>query len=135
MSAVELAVAREQVSEGFRAQKYVDTTGHESIGYGFNIDAGITQTAALALLQAQTQEIATQLQTFRGFQGLDDMRASVLIELAFNLGVNGLLGFSRMLGAVASGDWQTACDELLNSQAARELPARYNALAQLLLTG
>ena len=135
MSAIDLAIPRLQADEGFRAIKYTDTTGHETIGYGFNISAGISQSAALALLTAQATELAAQLQSFRAFQGLDDVRASVLIELAFNLGVNGLSGFSQMLNALASGDWQTAHDQLLESQAARQLPARYALLANLLLNG
>jgi len=135
VSAIDLAIPRLQADEGFRAIKYTDTTGHETIGYGFNISAGISQSAALALLTAQATELAAQLQSFRAFQGLDDVRASVLIELAFNLGVNGLSGFSQMLNALASGDWQTAHDQLLESQAARQLPARYALLANLLLNG
>lgn len=133
MSAVDLAVAREQIAEGFRAISYIDPTGHQTIGYGFNISAGISQKAALALLQAQTQDVADQLTSI--LQGLDDVRASVLIELGFNLGIAGLLGFHQMLAAVAARDWTTACDQLLDSQAARQLPTRYNALAQILLTG
>jgi lysozyme len=133
MSAVDLAVAREQIAEGFRSSAYTDTTGHQTIGYGFNISAGISKRAALALLQAQTQEVADQLATT--LQGLDMVRASVLIELGFNLGVAGLLSFHLMLQAVAAGDWTTACDQLLDSQAARQLPERYNTLAQMLLTG
>ena len=133
MSAVDLAVAREQVSEGFRSTAYIDPTGHQTIGYGFNISAGITRTAALALLQAQTQDVANSL--VNTLMGLDEVRASVLIELGFNLGVGGLLGFHQMLAAVAARDWTTACDQLLDSQAARQLPTRYNALAQMLLTG
>ena len=66
---------------------------------------------------------------------LDDARASVLLDPAFNLGINGLLHFPKMLAALAAGDWKTAHDELLDSDAARELPSRYNALAQILLNG
>jgi lysozyme len=135
MSAVDLAMSRLKIAEGYRATPYRDTAGHFTVGYGANLDAGILEPEAAALLQAQIATRATALQSFRGFQGLDDVRQSVLIELAVNLGVNGLLGFSRMLNAVASGDWQTAHDELLASKAATQLPARYGTLAQMLLTG
>lgn len=135
VSAVDLAVTRLCVDEGFRSSKYTDTTGHETIGYGFNIDAGITQTAAKALLAAQTAELAAALSAYAWSQGLDDTRMSVLIELAFNLGLNGLLHFPIFLTALGRGTWPAASDALLNSDAARQLPGRYNALAKIILTG
>ena len=135
MSAIDLAVGRLKTDEGFRAVKYTDTTGHETIGYGFNVDAGISQYAAAQLLTAQTTELATDLRAYSWFVGLDDVRASVLCELAFNLGLSGLLHFPAMLSAIGASNWQGAHDELLNSTAAKQLPARYSMLANLLLNG
>lgn len=135
LSAVDLAVAREKVSEGFRANKYLDPKGIETIAYGFNIQAGISEYSAAALLVAQTQERADALAGFWWAQGLDDARMSVIIEVAFNGGVAGLLHFPKCLAAIGSKDWVTAKAELLDSDAARELPERYKALAEILLTG
>jgi lysozyme len=135
MSAIDLAVARLKVDEGFRATTYVDTRGNMSVGYGCNLDVGLTQYAASALLTAQATECANSLATYTWANGLNDVRASVLIELAFNLGISGLMNFQRMIAAIRSGDWQSAHDQLLDSDAARELPARYGMLADLLLTG
>lgn len=132
MSAVDLSVSRLQLNEGFRSSKYVDTTGHESIGYGFNITAGITPFAATALLNAQARELSWALAPYPWFDGLDDVRASVLVELAFNLGLAGLTHFVRFLDAVKAKDWATAKAELLDSSAARALPIRYHQLAQLI---
>ena len=135
MSAADLAVARLKTDEDFRAMMYTDTTGHRTIGYGFNIDAGITQTAAQALLAAQTADLAQTLGGYWWASGLDDARLSVVIELAFNLGTSGLLHFPLMLSAIGKKDWQGAHDQLLNSDAAHLLPVRYASLAQILLTG
>ena len=135
MSAIDVAMPRLKTDEGFRAVKYTDTAGHETIGYGFNIDAGISQYAATQLLLAQVTELGTDLAAYGWFQGLDDVRASVLLELAFNLGLAGLLHFPAMLSFVGAKNWQGAHDELLNSEAARQLPNRYQMLANLLLTG
>jgi lysozyme len=135
MSATDLAVARLQTDEGFRPMVYTDTTGHQTIGYGFNISAGISQYAALALLDAQAAELSVDLGELDWYHGLDDVRSSVCIELAFNLGLNGLLGFHQMIAALRSGDWRSAHDQLLNSEAARQLPVRYGQLADLLLNG
>src|SRR5258706_2599078 len=120
MTAVDIAVAREKPSEAFRAKKYLDTKGNETIGYGFNIDAGISEYAAAALLTAQTQERADALEGFWWAKGLDDARMSVVIEVAFNGGLSCLLHFPKMLAAIGAKDWKTAHDELLDSDAARE---------------
>ena len=135
MSATDLAVARLQVAEGFRGAAYEDIVGKTTIGYGFNVEAGISQYAALALLDAQATEIAFDLGKLDWFVSLDDVRKSVCIELAFNLGLHGFMQFQQMIAALRSGNWQGAHDELLDSAAARLLPARYSHLADLLLTG
>ena len=135
MNAVNLAVDRLTTDEGFRAAAYRDTAGRLTVGYGFNVDAGISQYAALELLTAQAVERAQALSGYPWAHGLDDVRMSVIIEVAFNDGLDGLLHFVNMLSAIGAKDWQRAHDELLNSDAARQLPPRYEILANLLLTG
>jgi lysozyme len=135
VSALDLAVTRLKVDEGFRAAAYRDTVGKLTIGYGFCVDAGISQFAAAALLVAQAQERAQALAGFWWAQGLDEARMSVVIEIAFNDGLAGLLHFPKMLAGIGAKNWQAAHDECLDSDAARALPARYKTLAQILLTG
>lgn len=135
-TAITLVVTRLKTEEGFRSQSYTDTTGHETIGYGFNITAGITKYAAAALLVAQATECNTDLLEYYWYTDLDDVvRASVLIDLAFNMGVRGLLHFPKMIAAIGDKNWKLAHDELLNSLAAKEDPGRYAMLADLLLNG
>ena len=43
-------VARLQIEEGFRSMPYQDTTGHWTVGFGTNLDAGITRAMAAAWL-------------------------------------------------------------------------------------
>jgi lysozyme len=134
MSAIYLAVARLKLEEGFRATKYVDEAGKTTIGYGFNIDAGMIEQEAAALLEEQVIVRASQIGA-AWFTTLDDVRASVVLDLAFNLGLHGLMQFKDMIAAIAANNWRAAHDALLDSQAARALPNRYNPLAQLLLNG
>lgn len=135
MSATALAISRLVTEEGFRAFPYRDTVGKLTIGYGCNIDAGWSQGLAQAVLAYQVGDVWQQLQKYWWWAALDDVRASVIIDLSFNLGMTGLLHFPKLLAAIGAKNWQTAHDELLNSDAARQLPARYNALAKILLTG
>jgi lysozyme len=133
VTAVELALPRLKTEEGFRATKYTDTQGHLSIGYGFNIDAGISPFAAAALLAAQATERHESLTAYPWYAGLDPVRQSVCLDIAFNDGLHGLLNFPHMIAALAKGDWTAAAAECKVTNP--ELAGRYAQLAQLLLTG
>ena len=135
MSAADLATARLVTEEGFRSTAYRDTVGKLTIGYGFCVDEGITEYAARALLSAQIQERVTALEGFWWWNKMDPVRQSCVIDVSFNVGITGLLHFPKMLAALGAQDWQSAHDELLNSDAARLNVARYQRLATILLTG
>lgn len=133
MSAVDVALPRLRQEEGFRATLYVDTEGHKTIGYGLNIDAGISPRVAGAALQAQLEELDEALSKYPWYAPLDPVRQSVLLDLAFNNGLAGLLHFPHMLAAIARQDWASAATECHVENP--ELAGRYQKLAQLLLIG
>ena len=133
MSAVDLALPRLQLEEGFRALPYKDTQGHLTVGYGCNLDAGLSRTAASALLGAQAGETHQSLLKFDWYATLDDVRQSACLDIAFNEGIGGLLHFPHMISALAAHDWETAANECKVQDPL--LANRYAALAQILLTG
>lgn len=135
MSAIDLTVSRLSNEEGFRGTAYRDSVGKLTIGYGCNIDAGWSLGLARSVLNYQTGDVADAISAFWWSKGLDDARLSVIIDLAFNMGMSGLLHFPKMLAAIGAQNWQAAHDELLDSDAARMLPKRYQSLAQILLSG
>ena len=135
MSGIDSCLPRLLVEEGFRAQKYLDSRGIETIGYGFNIAAGISPYAAKALATAQLQELEAQLLKLPWYAGLDPARQGEFLDIGFNDGLHGLLGFVHCISAAAIQDWGTAHDQLLDSDAARADPNRYDPLAAILLTG
>lgn len=133
MSAIDIAVPRLKTEEGFRARAYKDTNGFTTIGYGFNIDAGITPYAAAGLLQAQIHEIHEALLKYPWYSTLDEPRQSVCLDIAVNEGLHGLLAFPRMLAALQAQEWSVAATECHVTDP--RLDARYAALAKILLTG
>ncbi len=133
MNAVDLALPRLKTEEGFRARAYKDTNGFTTIGYGFNVDAGITPYAAAALLRAQAEELQQALIRYPWYAALDAPRQSVCLDIAVNEGLGGLLKFPHMIAALAKQDWPTAAQECQVQDP--KLAGRYSALAQILLTG
>lgn len=127
MTSIIEAQSRLQTEEGFRALPYKDTRDHISIGYGFNVDAGISKYAAAALLGAQLTELDTAMQGFTWYKVANDVRKSVFLDIAFNDGLHGLLNFPHMLAAATRGDWEMAAKECAVTEP--ELAARYAVLA------
>ncbi len=135
MSVVDSALPRIKVNEGYLEKPERGPGGHLNVGYGCNLDAGMSEYAASALCAAQIQERALALSAYWWAKGLDDVRFGVIVEVSFNIGLTGLLHFVDMLGCVGKRDWIGAQAALLDSDAARELPGRYQRLGQILLTG
>ncbi len=134
MSAVDLALPRLKIEEGFRAKPYEDTRGFLTIGYGANLDAGLSEHAAEALLTAQADEMHLALLSYAWYEALDEARQSICLDIAFNAGLHGLVsGFPRMIAALARHDFASAATECHVQNP--ELAGRYQRLAQMLLIG
>jgi lysozyme len=133
-TAVDYAVPRLKVEEGFRGSKYVDTRGYTTIGYGLNVDAGITEFAAAALLTAQVQELHNALLTYQWYGNLDPVRQSACLDMAFNEGFHEFVnGWPLLIAALTAGNWPEAQQQC--HTATLEDEGRYEALGQIFLTG
>ena len=133
MTVVDDAVARLQTEEGFRATAYKDTVGHTTIGYGFNVDAGISKSAAAALLRAQVEDLEAQISALPWWAALPDNFKLVCLDIAFNAGLHGLLGYPHMIVAMTAGDAKEAGVQCTTSDprldASRYAPLRAIILA------
>lgn len=69
------------------------------------------------------------------FQNLDDARKGALINMAFQLGTEGLLGFKTALALVREGKYAQAADAMLDSRWADQTPARAQRIAEQMRTG
>lgn len=127
--------------EGFRPYAYQDSLGLWTIGIGRLCDrskagSGLTEAEAEYLLANDIARVEASLTTsLPWMKSLSDARQRVLLEMAFQLGVNGLLGFRTTLDAIKGGSWQAAHDGMLNSKWARQTPARAKRLAEQMLKG
>jgi len=146
---LEPVVARLKDHEGFREFVYDDATGqpigpgsvlvgNPTIGYGWALNKlPILRSFAEGHLRETIQEVAFAVHhQLPWITELDVVRHGVVIELAYNLGVTGLLGFVKMLDALRRRRWTEAKAELLASHWATQVgPERRETLARLLETG
>lgn len=126
--------------EGFVPHAYQDHLGFWTIGYGRLIDkkrnGGITKEEAETLLENDILNVESELEKrLIFFKRLSSTHKRVLINMAFNLGVNGLLNFKKMLAALEDGFYEQAAAEALNSKWAKQVGRRATRLANLIRNG
>lgn len=132
MTRTEKLIARH---EGFRSKIYTDTTGNRTIGYGLNLEY-MSQERALAFLKFEVDRIRAEIPyRIPVFNSLSASRQDVLIDMAYNLGIDGLLKFKKFLSAVTEENFSRASYEMMNSLWAKQVGIRARTLAKMMLTG
>ena len=124
--------------EGLRLKPYRCTAGRLTIGIGRNLDdCGVSQTEAYVLLENDIQNFEKQLldEIPEIYNGLDEVRKSVLLNMCFNLGMGGLLEFNHTLAYVAAGDWERAANGMLASKWAKQVGRRAIELSEMMRKG
>ena len=130
--------------EGTRLEAYPDPLSGGApwtIGCGHTgpeVHAGLvwTQAQVDAALAADLAKVHDGLDaTVEWWRTLSDVRQDVLANMAFNLGVAGLLGFPRTLASIHAGDFAQAGVEMLQSKWAKQVGARANRLAAQMESG
>ena len=122
--------------EGLRLKPYTDSTGNLTIGVGRNLNAeGISVQEALYLLNNDIQRVETELAPVQNFSTLSQPRQNVIIEMAFNMGFEGVMGFQEMWQAIQAQDWNGAANAMLDSLWAKQVGQRAVRLATSMRTG
>lgn len=127
--------------EGLRLTAYWDPIGKVwTVGYG-HTGPDVTEGTVWTLAQAEAA-LAEDLNTAadevdRAFPWAESMgvvRWSVLVNMAFNMGLDGLEEFHMMLAAAQRGDWVEAAAQMLESLWATQVKGRALRLAQQMET-
>jgi lysozyme len=129
-----------QRDEGFKDHAYQDHLGYWTIGFGRLIDerkgGHITLEEGLFLLNNdidnKTEELLKRLPWVND---LDDARKGVLVNMAFQMGVDGLLKFKNTLELIKNGKYKEASDAMLDSLWAKQTPNRASRLSAQMKTG
>ena len=133
-----------EVEEGRRSHAYADPlTGGApwTVGVGFTgpdikADTVMTDLQIDAELDHRLEMICGQLDAdISWWRTLSDERQDVLVQMAYQLGVSGLLQFKITLGSVKAGDYAAAAMGMMQSTWARQTPARALRLATQMRTG
>jgi lysozyme len=126
--------------EGAESCAYQDSLGYWTIGVGRLIDSrkggGLSNEEIDMLLDNDIKRnYEAVLKALPWIEKLSDQRQAVLIEMAFQMGVSGLLQFKRTLGSIEDGQYGEAAVEMLDSLWAQQTPERAKRLSKQMESG
>lgn len=125
--------------EGFRDHIYKDSLGKPTVGYGFLVAALSPDELKLngGKIEPMNKEVAEKILNLkvarlkkRLFQCLPWLQSKpqnvqdTLIEMAYQLGLAGLMGFRHTLSCIEAGDYAQATKNLKASLLYRQTPKR-----------
>lgn len=119
--------------EGLRLKPYKDTVGKLTIGVGRNLDdVGISREEALQMLQNDIKRTEADLDKHLSWwRSKPEPIQRVLTNMAFNMGIGGLLKFKNTLKAFEQNRWKDAAAGMLNSKWATQVGDRSKRLAKI----
>ena len=126
--------------EGYEPCVYKDSLGFYTIGIGFLVDVrkggGLRPEEISFILKNRIGLIAARLdKEIYWWRELSPSRQRVLLNMAYQMGVDGLLGFKNTLAMVKAGDFSKAADGMLQSKWATQTPKRAKRLSDRMRAG
>ncbi|WP_258221936.1 glycoside hydrolase family protein [Helicobacter pylori] len=126
-------------SERFSPSIYTGKTEHPTIGYGYNLSVysyeGKRITKAYGLLTDILKENHKALLSYGWYKNLDAMRRMVILDLSYNLGLNGLLKFKQFIKAIEDKNYALAVERLQKSPYFNQVKKRASRNMEILKLG
>lgn len=123
--------------EGRVAHVYLDSENYWTIGVGCLVDArrggGLCDEAIDVQLEHDLKAARACAAKLAGWDRCNEVRQAVLVSMCFQLG--DLIGWPKFKAALASGDFETAAAEGLDSLWAKQTPKRAQRQMAMLRTG
>lgn len=140
--------------ESKRNTVYKDSEGWDTIGIGhlvderkggslphwaqseLNITGRLSDESVYRLFDEDLEEKDSELRRRAPWVAqLDEVRYACLLDMSFQMGVDGLLGFKNTLSMVRSGDYSGASEGMKHSLWYKQTPNRANRRRAQMLTG
>lgn len=141
-------IAQLKPEEGYRGFVYDDKTGlpikpgtlvegHPTVGYGLALDVDpLTEEEAAMLLGARADRaVAAVRQQLPWLSALSDARQRAIYDMAYNLGVTGLLKFWTFLSFMRQGNFGAAAIDLEATPWYKQVGTRGVRIVGMIRTG
>ena len=127
-----------KIHEGLRLDKYMDSRGFPTIGYGHLIEPGesmpnrISQQKADELFDEDYAHHKAAAAKIPGYDKASGMQKAALIDLTFNMGPAWADGFPAFRKAFAAGNYEQAGNELIDSAYYKQVGRRGPTIVNLI---
>lgn len=112
--------------EGFKGTVYKCTEGFDTIGYGTRLP--LSKEESELILKYRLKIIKSQLTGYLYNLDIKQEAWDILFNMAYQLGVRGVLNFKKMIKALEKQDYKTAAKEGLDSLWHKQTPNRAKRL-------
>lgn len=121
-----------ELEEGWREKPYRCSEGYPTVGYGFKLGSKectlpeftLPKTAGDAWLMHNLNELTDHLSKYQWYNKLNDARKAIILSMAYQMGVSGVLKFKNMIKSIEQDDYRNAALEMLDSRWAKQTPQR-----------
>ena len=126
--------------EGFRDTVYYDHLGNATVGWGHLVTSEDNFTSGVTYPEEVLEQVFEK-DFAKAKEGADSLckdlpinyiARGVLIEMCFQLGVNGVSKFRNMFEALKIPDYNKASEEMLDSKWHEQTPARAKSLSYVM---
>lgn len=134
-----------KLEEGYREKVYRCSEGYPTIGIGTKIGPKnaplsnyifkVSQRVAKVMLDDEVVDIIGRLNNLTWYHSLDESRQIIIQSMCYQMGVDGVLKFRKMIDALSRGHWNEAASQALDSLWARQTPKRAHRHAEVLRNG
>ena len=115
--------------EGFSGVSYKDHLGYDTIGFGTKLPISKEEAMLLAKLRLDAK-IMKLHRRLHWLKDQPDEVQEILYEMAYQMGVTGLLKFKKTIAFIEDEEYFLASSEMLHSVWAEQTPERANRLAE-----
>ena len=125
-----------EYEEGFKSRMYKCPAGKWTIGAGINLEVtDMPKEVADLWMKIIVDKLEDRLCEHDWYVNLSHARQTVIIDMAYQMGVRGLLGFKNMINSIVAGDYDMAAHHMLDSAYSIQTPARANRNAMAMRNG
>ena len=131
--------------EGFSDKPYYCSQGYPTIGIGLKIGPKnaplsnytfrVSKKVAQAFLEEEISKIREAISSYPWFIKSNEARQNILISMAYQMGVKGLLSFTNTLKFIENERYIEASSNMLKSKWATQTPNRARRHALVISTG
>ena len=122
--------------EGFRLEPYKDSLGILTVGYGRNLEAiPFTMAEVELMFESDFRRAEQGAENFSFYEGLNDARKGVLIEMIYQMGPSRVGKFRKFIAASMRRRWKEAAAEMRDSRWHSQTTKRCEELADIFERG